>query len=87
MEVQRDESFIKTVLRNEVTWVVFVVVGVMGFVSQVALPLQRMQIQLSQIQVDIGQSKSDYSATMTELILLRSRMDIMETEVRPLLNR
>ena len=68
-------------MQHELTWVVLIIGAVMGFVVNVILPLQKVQIQLTQIQIDIAQSKEDYKAAMIEHIALRSRVDVLETRV------
>ena len=52
-EEVREVGVVRSVLRSELTWVVFLVAGIWGFVTTVVLPLQQLQIQLTQIQVEI----------------------------------
>ena len=53
----------------------------MGFVSYVVLPLQQLQIQIAQLQVGILDNKKITEEAMQEHASLRSRMDVLETEV------
>lgn len=50
---QEKENIIRTVLKSEITWAVFMIAGVMGFVSTVVLPIQQLQNDVSQIRIDL----------------------------------
>ena len=76
-----NDNIVRKILQHEATWLIMIVGSVLGFVNQVILPIQKIQIQLSQIQIDIGQTREDYKSAMAEHLLLKSRMDILETKV------
>ena len=57
---QKEENVVRSVLKSEITWFVFLIAGVMGFVSSVILPLQRIQIQITQIQENQIEQKIAY---------------------------
>ncbi len=79
----KEESIVRTIMKNDFVLLGGIIAAVMGFVVQVVLPLQRISIQLAQIQVDIVQTKIDYQAAMTEHISLGNRITVIETEIRP----
>lgn len=56
----QEQNAIRTVLRSEVTWLLTFVGCIMGFVTTVIMPLQRVQIQLAQIQTDLLTSRESY---------------------------
>lgn len=85
-ETNKDNVF-RAILRNELTWLFFIIAGVMGFVAQVILPLQRMSLQLTQIQIDLADTKKNYLTALEEHQALRSRVDILETKLQPLVDR
>lgn len=80
------ESFIRSVLNNEITWIAFIVGFVWAIVSTVILPINSIQIQLAQIQVDIKTSQKNYTILTTAQSILGDRITILETEIKPLLN-
>jgi len=51
---QEKENIVRSVLKSEITWAVFLIGGVMGFISTVVLPIQKLQLDVSQIRVDIA---------------------------------
>ena len=84
---QQQQSLVRSLLKNELTWLFMVIAAVMGFVSQVILPLQRMSLQLTQIQVDLADTKENYQQALKEHQSLTSRIDILETKIAPLIKR
>lgn len=87
MEETKDQSLIRVVLKNEITWIIAIITMVLGFVNTVILPIQKMQLQLTQIQTDIAQGKQDYQAIIVSESKLKSRLDIVETEIKPFINK
>jgi hypothetical protein len=83
----KQQNIIRTLLKNEITWLLFIIAGVMGFVAQIILPLQRMSLQLTQIQMDLADTKKNYQTALMEHQDLRSRVDIIETKLNPLVNK
>lgn len=68
----------RALLKSEITWACFLVAGVMGFVSSVVLPIQKLQLQVTQIQVDLAKEVSTYSGfdqRITELEIAHSRIE------------
>lgn len=54
------ENIVRSVLKSEITWILFLVGGIMGFVTTVILPLQSIQMQISQIQKDLLEQRGLY---------------------------
>jgi hypothetical protein len=81
----RNQSAVRAVLRNEITWVLFILGSAWGIVVGVVLPLQSLQIQLAQVQAqileiknsqaDIPQIKTDHAVIGQELQQLKSELD------------
>jgi len=82
--MEQEKITIRKIMQNEFTWIVMIIASVMGFVSQVILPIQSMQIQLTQIQQIILETKQNYQIAMQEHQSLRSRVDIIETKLNNL---
>ena len=58
----QEKNAIRAVLRNEITWIIFIIGLIWGAVQTVILPLQSVQIGLAQVQstlVDLPQIKQD----------------------------
>jgi len=82
--MQQEQITIRKIMQNEFTWLAMIIAAVMGFVSSVILPLQKIQIQLIQIQADISETQRDYQIAITEYNSLRSRIDVVETKINNL---
>lgn len=54
METFQETNAIRTVLRSEITWVIFIIGTIWGGVTGIILPLQKVQIQLIQMQSQIA---------------------------------
>lgn len=67
MNNEHEIGTVRSILRSELTWTVFVIAAIWGFVTSVVLPLQRLQIQLSQIQSDLQVSRDAYVKIETRL--------------------
>lgn len=52
---QRNESIVRQVLKNEITWLVMLVATIMAFVYNVIIPVNQIQLQLLQVQKDIAE--------------------------------
>jgi hypothetical protein len=60
MSKNNDESVLRKLLRSEITWTVSVVIGVMGFVKTVVIPINNLQLQVAEIQRGINSDRSRY---------------------------
>ena len=81
------ENIIRQILRNEVTWVITFVSITIGFFNMVVIPLNKVQIQLTQIQTDLADTKKNYQTALMEHQELRSRVDVIETKLNPLVKK
>lgn len=76
-----ETNAIRKVLRSEITWVVFTAGFLWGFVTTVVLPLQRLQIQIAQIQTDLSSQNKKYDDLSTVVNTLINRVSIVETRL------
>ena len=68
----------RLLLKSEITWACFLVAGVMGFVTTVVLPIQKLQLQVTQIQVDMANTNISYlnfDERIKQLEINQSRID------------
>ena len=56
-----NQNAVRSILRSEITWLISFIICIMGFVTSVVMPLQKLQIQLAQIQSDLQLNGSRYS--------------------------
>lgn len=75
------QNIIRKILLSEVTWIIMILGGGWGVVTQVVLPINTIQIQLTQISMDMNQTKKDYQVAMQEHINLRDRVSVLETKI------
>jgi len=64
-ETKNEESVIRTILKNEITWVVLIGGFVVTFFTQVIIPINTIQLQLVSIQNDIT-SLRGYDSRITQ---------------------
>ncbi len=60
MNQDNDNNTVRTILRSEITWLISFIVIIMGFVSTVVLPIQKLQLQLTQVQMDLAIQNNNY---------------------------
>lgn len=62
-----------------------IILGIMAatalFFWQVVIPIQKIQVQLAQIQIDIANNKTQYDAVVAENKNFSSRMTTVETKL------
>lgn len=78
---EKNQGIIRSVLKNEITWVITFISITIGFFNMVVLPLQGMRIQLTQIQSDLSEGKDNYSKLVEANQKLTSRIDVLETKI------
>lgn len=49
----KQQNLFQQFFRNELTWLCMIIVAVWSFVTTVVLPIQKLQIQLAQIQTQL----------------------------------
>jgi len=64
---EKQQNAVRTVLRSEITWLVSFVLFIMGFVTTVIMPLQKVQLQLAQIQIDVLSNRDIYTQLETRV--------------------
>lgn len=77
----KETSVIRTVLRNEVTWVITFIGITIGFFNYVVIPLNKMQIQLSQIQSDQAKISANYDTLQTAVNTLNTSVGILKSRL------
>lgn len=61
----KEQNIVRTVLKNEITWIVMIVATIWGCVQTVILPIQSLQFQITQLQVAISEIKT-YDTRITQ---------------------
>jgi hypothetical protein len=67
---QKEVGLIRQVLQSELTWFVFIVGGLWGFVAMVILPLQQIQFEITQVSSTLLEQKVQYEQFDERLHLL-----------------
>lgn len=75
----KEEGSFRKILRSEVTWALFIIGIIWGCVQTVVLPLQKLQIQVSQIQLDIARNNKNYDDLSKEEANHETRISILES--------
>jgi hypothetical protein len=57
---EQEIGIVRQVLKSELTWLVFIVAGLWGFVAMVILPLQKIQFEITQMNVTLLEQKILY---------------------------
>lgn len=77
----KEENLIRSVFKNEITWIIVVITVFYGFIKTVVLPLEKLEIQITQVQVDISNVKT-YDARITknadDIIVLQEELKQFE---------
>ena len=83
--MDKEENIVRKILKNEITWVFFLLTGGWVIVSTIILPINTIQTQLAQIQTNISDSKTNVIQLQTEYNDLDNRVSVLEQEVKNLL--
>ena len=59
VNIPQEENAVRAVLRNEITWICFIVVSVWGAVVWIILPIQALELGQQEINVQISQIQSN----------------------------
>lgn len=70
---QQEIGIMRQLLRNEVTWTIFIIGILWGAVAGVVLPIQKIQIQIAQIQEQMTSDK-------TWKVQIETRVGKLETD-------
>ena len=82
MKNEVTQSTVRSILRNEITWLFFIVSAIFGSVTTVILPLQKLQLQTEQIQVDIAQINVNNQKVLVAHQDFDRRLTILETKLK-----
>jgi hypothetical protein len=86
----RNQNAVRAVLRNELTWILFILGSAWGIVVGVVLPIQSMQIQLAQVQsqiLEIKNTQADIPQIKTDHAVMNTEIDQLNIEVNKLMNQ
>lgn len=83
----KNENIIRTVMKNEITWMVFLVGCIWGVVSTIVLPLQKLQIQSASIQEQLITQTSAYAVLATTVQTILTKQQVDETQINFLLGK
>lgn len=76
---EKEDSIIRTVFRNEFTWVISIIGFVWAFIVAVVLPIQKLQIQASQIQSQITAYSGSLNTITDEVQNIGTKQQVDET--------
>lgn len=62
-----EENKFRGLLKNEITWVVMIVIAVAGFYKTVVIPINNLQIAIAQMQQSFNKSNSEGDTRYTAL--------------------
>jgi hypothetical protein len=85
-EEGKEISILRNLFRNELTWVVSIIVVVWAFVATVVLPLNRLQVQVEQIQQQLNSSSSSYSDMLNQIKDISDLANSTKTRLDDLIN-
>lgn len=71
---------LQKMLRNEITWAIFIIGLLWGCVQTVVLPLQKLQLQVSQIQLDLAKQNNNYDTLASKVDDHEVRISILENK-------
>lgn len=76
--MEKQENIVRTVLKNEVTWILGILVAGWGVVTQIILPISVIQTQLAQIQQNQQDGKKFQQQITTIDDGFNSRISVLE---------
>jgi hypothetical protein len=80
----REESILRTILKNEITWLIVLVSAIMAFVYNVIIPLNTMQLTLVQMQTDISGLKGfDTRITVNSNDIIKLQEQMTQLQGKP----
>lgn len=60
MSKEEGKDAVRSVLKSEITWLVFIVATMMGIVTTIVMPLQKVQLDISNIALQLSENKIVY---------------------------
>ena len=83
----RNQGAIRAVLRNEITWIFFILGSAWGIVMGVVLPIQALQIQVAAVQAQLQSERTTYDNMQQDLGVLKSQQAVTESKLDQHLNQ
>jgi len=80
----KEQSAVRAVLRNEITWILFIIGSAWGIVVGVVLPIQALQIQLAQVQtqiLDIKSGEANLPQIEQDHAVMKQEIDALQTNL------
>lgn len=81
VHTSQETNAIKAVLRNEVTWAVFIIGAVWSSVVWVVLPLQKLQIQQEELRSTLVNIENSNEKVLNDHGALSTRINTLETKI------
>lgn len=78
----KEQSLFQQFFRNEITWLGMVVVGVWGFVATVVLPLQKLQIQVDQLQGEVASQIASNATLASQYQTISGQQEADEAKIQ-----
>lgn len=76
-----EQNILRSILRSEVTWVISIVVVVWSFVTTVVLPIQKLQINVENIQKQLADESKRYLDTEGRVTILEKNQAVVMSKL------
>ena len=86
----REQNAVRAVLRNEITWIIFIIGLIRGAVQGIILPIQALQLGQSQIQVqiaDIKNQEANLPQIQQDHAVMKQELQQLNTELQQHINQ
>ena len=83
----RNQNAVRAVLRNELTWILFILGAGWGIIVGVVLPIQALQIQVAAVQAQLQSERTTYDSMQQDLGVLKSQQAVTESKLDQHLNQ
>lgn len=78
---EQQDGVVRAVLRNEITWIIFILGILWGALQGIVLPLQKVQIQIAQIQTEIQNESTKFQNIFDRLDNLENITTVSATKL------
>lgn len=86
MTTEKTQNLFQSFFRSELTWLGMIVVCVYGFIVTVVIPVNNLQLQVAQIQVQLTAQNKTYSIFTTQVQTLTVNQQVDEEKINQLEN-
>jgi hypothetical protein len=86
----KEENIVRNVLKNEITWIIFILGILWGAVQGIVLPLQKVQIQISTVQtqlLNLDQMQMDISDIKSAHAVFSSQQATQDAQISAILSK